>query len=154
LSEHVKISIGSCSVAGKIEAEFDAPDEVVKILKQIIFQRELKGIYTLKDILLNIEMNMEKIEELATEDDIRENQDEIDKLGDEIEYDITIIGKILNNEYIIKLSNDFNTASVDFANGGYGNGCYRRDEFLKDGKDILRELKYLILQSKGEKREW
>lgn len=38
MSEHVKISIGSCSVAGRIEAEFDAPDEVVEILKQIIVQ--------------------------------------------------------------------------------------------------------------------
>ena len=36
MSEYVKINIGSCRVAGRIEAEFDAPDDVVEVLEQII----------------------------------------------------------------------------------------------------------------------
>lgn len=38
MSDRVKISVGSASDIGRIEAEFDAPDEVVEILKQIIQQ--------------------------------------------------------------------------------------------------------------------
>jgi hypothetical protein len=38
MSEHVKIKIGSCDYAGKVEAEFEASDEVVEILKNIIIK--------------------------------------------------------------------------------------------------------------------
>ena len=39
MRNYVKISVGSeGSVSGRIEAEFDAPDEVVELLKQIIVQ--------------------------------------------------------------------------------------------------------------------
>ena len=36
MDNHVKISVGSVSGMGRIEAEFDAPDDVVEVLEQII----------------------------------------------------------------------------------------------------------------------
>jgi hypothetical protein len=38
VSEHVKIKIGSCDYAGKVEVEFEASDEIVNKLKKIIIE--------------------------------------------------------------------------------------------------------------------
>jgi hypothetical protein len=38
MSEYVKIKIGSCGSTGKIEAEFEASDEIIEILKKIIIK--------------------------------------------------------------------------------------------------------------------
>lgn len=38
MGQHVKIKIGNGSWDGKIEAEFEASDEVITLLKKIILQ--------------------------------------------------------------------------------------------------------------------